>query len=105
MVDLYTFFSPHATGPFALAGSLSRTGIHLTSLTNLLVSLVIGNFRQPVAETVRLKTPFLSRRAACRGEICSTMPWAFISSAISRPVHWLIGRPALAGASQANAAI
>ena len=87
MVDLYTFFSPHATGPFALAGSLSRTGIHLTSLTNLLVSLVIGNFRQPVAETVRLKTPFLSRRAACRGEICSTMPWAFISSAISRPVH------------------
>src|SRR5438270_6439732 len=65
MVDLYTFFSPHATGPFALAGSLSRTGIHLTSLTNLLVSLVIGNFRQPVAETVRLKTPFLSSRATC----------------------------------------
>jgi len=42
---------------------------------------------------MRLETPFFSRRAAWRGEICSTMPRAFSSSAISRSVHWLIGHP------------
>ena len=41
--------------------------------------------------------------AACLGEILSTMLRAIISSAISRPVHWLIGRPDLSGASHANA--
>jgi hypothetical protein len=41
--------------------------------------------------------------AACLGEIVSTIWRAIISSAISRPVHWLIGRPDCSGASQANA--
>ncbi len=41
--------------------------------------------------------------AACLGEILSTMLRAIISSAISRPVHWLIGRPDFSGASHASA--
>ena len=41
--------------------------------------------------------------AACLGEIVSTILRAIISSAISRPVHWLIGRPDFSGDSQANA--
>ena len=95
----------HADAALSLLGPLRGTCIHLTPVTNLLVPLRIGNLGQPVAEAVRLEAPFLSSRAACRGEICSTMPRALISSAISRPVHWLIGRPDLAGASHAKAAI
>lgn len=41
--------------------------------------------------------------AACLGEIVSTMLRAIISSAISRPVHWLIGRPDFSGDSHASA--
>jgi hypothetical protein len=41
--------------------------------------------------------------AACLGEISSTMFRAIISSAISRPVHWLIGRPDFSGTSHASA--
>jgi len=64
---------------------------------NLLLALRIGDFRQPIAEPVWLKAPFLSRRAACRREICLTMPRWIISAAISRPLHWLIGRTDLTG--------
>lgn len=41
--------------------------------------------------------------AACLGEIVSTMLRAIISSAISRPVHWLIGLPDFSGDSHASA--
>ena len=95
----------HTDRALSLLGPLRGLCIHLTPLHNFLVPLPIGYLRQPVAEAVRLQAPFFNSRAACRGEICSTMPCAFISSAISRPVHWLIGRPALLGASHANAAI
>lgn len=64
-----------------------------------------GTLRQPGAEAVRLQAPLLSSRPACRGEICSRIPRAFTASAISRPVHGLLGRPALVGASHAKAAI
>ena len=92
-------------GTFPLLGSLGRARLQATPLDNFLVPLLIGHFGQPVAEQVRLEPPFFSSRAACRGEICLTIPRAMTSSAISRPVHWLMGRPALAGASQARAAI
>ena len=95
----------HTDRAFSLLGPFGYACIHLTPLDNFLVPLLIGNLGQPVTEAVRLEAPFLSSRPACRGEICSTMPRAFISSAISRPVHWLIGRPDLAGASHAKAAI
>ena len=92
-------------GAFPLLGPLGRVGIQTTPLDNFLVPPCIGNLCQPIPKSVWLETPFFSSRAACRGEICSTMPRACSSSATSRPVHWLMGRPALAGASQAKAAI
>jgi hypothetical protein len=56
--------------------------------------VLVGHRDEPGAEAVRLEALFVSRRTACRGDLCSTMPRAFRSSAIERPVHWLIGRPA-----------
>lgn len=41
--------------------------------------------------------------AACLGEMVSTIFRLRISSAISRPVHWLIGLPDSAGGAQASA--
>ena len=52
-----------------------------------------------------LQILFFSNRCACRGEIVSTMPRRMISSATSRPVHWLIGRPDSSGAAQARETI
>src|SRR5260370_29246924 len=95
----------HADGTFSLFRPFLSQKIEATSLMDLLLSLRIGHFCEPVAKPVRLEAPISRRRAACRGEICSTMPRSFSSSAISRPVHWLIVRPSFAGASQAIAAI
>jgi len=72
---------------FPLPGSFRSARIYRASLANLLAPLLIGDLGQPIAESVRLETPFLSNRAACRGEICSMMPRAITSAAISRPVH------------------
>jgi hypothetical protein len=58
-----------ANRAFPLFGSLRGLGVHLTPFTNFLVPLFIGNFCQPIAEPMRLNPPFLSKRAACRGEI------------------------------------
>ncbi len=44
----------HANRAFSLCGSFRSFGIHLTPITNLLVALRVGNFRQPVPEAVRL---------------------------------------------------
>ena len=65
--------------------------------------VLIDRWGQPVADQMRLEIPFFNSRAACRGEICAMIPRAITSSAISRPVHWLIGRSF--GCSQANAII
>ena len=94
-----------ADGAFSSLGPLGGRRVELTPLDNFLAALGIWDGCEPVAEAVRLKPPFFSSRAACRGEICLRIPRAITSSAISRPVHWLMGRPALAGASQAKAAI
>jgi hypothetical protein len=45
--------------------------------------------------------PFCKRRAVWRGEMCSIIPRAITSSAISRPVQWRMGRSL--GCSQDNA--
>src|SRR5450432_1232532 len=95
----------HTHRAFSLFRSLGCESIHLTTLHNFLFPLLISLFCQPIAEPMGLEAPFLRSRAACRGEIWVTMPSVFISSAISLPVHWLMGRPAFAGASQASAAI
>ena len=95
----------HADRSFSLFGSLCSLGIDLASLYDFLLPLGVFFLGQPIAEPVRLKAPFFRSRAACRGEICVTIPRALSSSEISRPVHWLMGRPVFAGASQAKAAI
>jgi hypothetical protein len=95
----------HADRPFSLLRSLGCLCVDLAPLHDFLFSLRVSFFGQPIAEPVGLEAPFLRRRAACRGEISLTIPRATSSSAISLPVHWLIGRPVLAGASQARTAI
>jgi hypothetical protein len=95
----------HADRAFSLFRSLGCLSVELTALHDLLFSLRVFLLVQPIPETVRLEAPFLSSRAACRGEIWLTIPRFFNSSAISLPVHWLMGRPVFAGASQARAAI
>src|SRR3989454_5533260 len=67
------------------------------------VAVLIDWRGEPIADEMRLEVPLFSRRAACRGEICSMMPRRITSSAISRPVQWLIGRSL--GCSQAIAII
>lgn len=41
---------------------------------------------------MRLQIPFFKMRAAWRAEIVGRMPRRMTSSAISRPVQWLMGR-------------
>src|SRR5579863_8387941 len=77
--------------------------IHRTDRSDGLVFVRVCWRRQPVADQMRLEIPFFNRRAACRGEIDGTIPRCIISSAISRPVQWLIGRSF--GCSQARATI
>ncbi len=95
----------HADRSFSLSGSLCGLCIDLTPLDDFLLPLGVFFLAEPIAKAVRLEAPLFSSRAAWRGEICVTMPRATSSSAISRPVHWLIGRPIFAGAEHASAAI
>src|SRR6266699_3866977 len=90
-------------GSFALLSQAGSLFIQPTHAFDRFLPLWIVRWRQPVADQVRLEIPFFNNRAAWRGEICSTMPRAITSSAISRPVQWLIGRSL--GCSQASATI
>src|SRR6266853_1301342 len=71
-------------GLFSLLGSLRRLFIHGADGFDLPFALRIWGWRQPVPDQVWLEIPFFNRRAACRGEICLTIPRAIASSAISR---------------------
>src|SRR5712692_825663 len=88
---------------FALLGQTGRLLIQGTDCFHCFVPMFIDRRGQPVADQMRLEIPFFNSRAACRGEICLMMPRAITSSAISRPVQWLIGRSF--GCSQAIAII
>ena len=94
-----------ADHPFAVRRPRRCRAIERTNICHLGGKRRIVARREPIADQVRLEIPLLSSRAAWRGEIVATMPRAVISSAISRPLHWLIGRPAVAGAVQASATI
>ncbi len=94
-----------AQGCFAPCGPLLSRPIELINVSNLLIGLWVGFGGQIVAYQVRLQSPFFSSRAACRGEMNPTIPRFTNSSAISRPVHWRIGRPAFSGASPAICSI
>src|SRR5436305_1366953 len=90
-------------GLFSLLGQLCGLLIHVTDRSHRFLLVRIFRRSQPIADQVGLEIPFFNNRAACRGEICAMMPRAITSSAISRPVHWLIGRSL--GCSQAMAII
>src|SRR5437879_5963213 len=89
--------------PFASFHEFGSLPINPTDGLNGCFSLRINWRSQPVADQMRLEILFFNRRAAWRGEICATMPCAITSSAISRPVQWLIGRSL--GCAQASAII
>ena len=92
-------------GALSLLLVLWRQAVDFTHVRHLGIKVRIIRWRQPVTDAVGLQIPLLSSRWACRGEIVATMPRPMISSAISRPVHWLIGRPDFSGTSQASATI
>ena len=88
---------------FSLLSQAGSLFIQRTHRFDRFLPLRILGRRQPVADQMRLEIPFFNTRAAWRGEICFTMPRAITSSAISRPVQWLIGRSL--GCSHASATI
>jgi len=90
-------------GAFSLCGYLRRLLIHLTGRDDGCLSLWVGWRSEPIADQMRLEAPFFNRREACRAEICLIIPRCTISSAISLPVQWLMGRSF--GWSQAMATI
>src|SRR3990172_355851 len=91
--------------PFALFRQFGRLLVQRVDVRDLLIEPLIRFRGQPVTDQVRTETLFLSSRDACRGEIVPTMPRFTSSSAISRPVHWLRGRPDCSGFSQASCSI
>ena len=90
---------------FPLLLSLRRRSIHLADVRHLLIKVWVLAWGQPVANSVGLQVPLFSTLRACRADICSTIPRRLISSASSRPVHWLMGRVDPSGVSQAKATI
>lgn len=102
-LDAGQFVRTHRS--LALCRACRRVGVDPTHVPNFLIQLIIDRWRQPIADQMRFEIPLLSNRAAWRGEIWPTMPRCLISSATSRPVHWLIGRAESAGGSQAMARI
>src|SRR5207248_4968468 len=79
-------------GAFSLFGHLRGLLIDLTGRHDSCFALRVGWRSEPIADQMRLETPFFKRREAWREEMCCTMPSCISSSAISRPVQWLMGR-------------
>src|SRR4029453_180725 len=90
---------------FALGRQRGGVPIHRTDISHFGVKLRLRGGRQPVPNQVRFERPLFNRRAAWRPEIWLTMPRRWISAAISRLVHWLMGRAEVLGDSHANAII
>lgn len=51
----------HADRALPTCGPCGSTGIDLTPIADLLITLRIGHLIQPIAEALRLQAPFLSR--------------------------------------------
>jgi hypothetical protein len=94
-----------ADGSLSLLMALGCSAVGLAHVSHFGVKVRIVRWRQPVADAVGLQIPFFSSLWACRGDIVSTIPRRVISSAISQPLHWLMGRPDFSDASHANAVI
>ena len=80
-----------AHDPLARGRQRGRLVVQGADVLHFGVKLRIRCCGQPIPDQVRLHIVFFKRRAAWRGEICSTIPRARMSSAISRLVHGLIG--------------
>ena len=91
--------------PFPSLGQGGSVAVQVADVSYFGVKLRVLRGCQPIANPVRFQVPLSSSLAAWRGEIRSTMPCWTISSATSRLVHWLMGRPCWLGASQAKATI
>src|SRR5688572_29583700 len=91
--------------PFAAFGQGRRFTIHLTHVSDFGVKLLVRRRCQPIANQVRFEIPLLSRREAWRREIPGTILRAMISSASSRLLHWLTGRPPSAGGSDRKSVV
>jgi hypothetical protein len=102
-LDSGQFVATH--GALSLLSALCGLPVDFTHVAYLGLKVGIIGWRQPVTDAMGLQIPLLSSRCAWRGEIVATMPRCMSSSAISRPVHWLMGRPDFSGAAQANATI
>src|SRR5947209_10122334 len=100
-LDACQFISTYR--PFALLSPLGGLVIELTDGYDGFFAMRISRWREPIADQMRLEIPLFNTRAAWRGEMVGRMPRRITSSAISRPVHWLIGRSL--GCSQARATI
>ena len=87
--------------PLALLSQGRRIVIDRTNALDDDFFLRICWWGEPVADQMGLQVPLFKSRAACRGEMCWMMPRCITSSAISRPVQCVIGRPL--GCSHANA--
>ena len=98
-LDSCQFVSAH--GMLSLLSQFRGLLIQCANCCNGLFSQRIGWRCQPIPNQVWLDIPFFKSREAWRGEICGMMSRAMTSSAISRPVHWLIGRSL--GCSHASA--
>ena len=72
---------------FSLCSQFRCLLIQRIDVLDLFVEPFIRFRGQPIADPVRLETPFFSKREAWRAEMVSTMPRFTSSSAISRPVH------------------
>ena len=78
---------------FRSLGQGRGISVQLTNITDFGIKVRVIWGSQPIADQVGPQVPLFSSLAAWRGEICSTMPCPMISSATSRLVHWLMGRP------------
>src|SRR5437763_9512932 len=61
-------------GAFSLFGHLRGLLIDLTGRYDGFLALRVRWRGEPIADQMRLETPFFNRREACRGEMCCTMP-------------------------------
>jgi hypothetical protein len=79
--------------PFSGLGQGGSISVQVADVSDFGVKVLVLWGCQPIAHQMGLQVPLFSSRAAWRGEIRSTIPWLTTSSATSRLLHWLMGRP------------
>lgn len=96
----------HADRAFALLGSFGCRSLDLTALNEFLFPPLVGNFRQPIPEAVRLQSPYFSQVGGMLVQrSAQRCPAPSVRQRFLALSDFLIGRPAFIGASHAIAAI